>query len=165
MVNQRITSASLKVPELRAPGLFVYQPINLSVPYQVLGHTADIRLWAEGKNMSELFEAALLGAMAILEPEASTPREETVRHIEIDSTDPTALLIDFLNEALFNTQKYGEFYTGAEFENISYSHLRAKLKGKKADFFHEDIKAATYHEAHIEKNEAGNLETVVVFDI
>lgn len=115
--------------------------------------------------MSELFEAALLGTMEILESEASIPGEETTRHIEVDSTDPTALLIDFLNEALFNTQKYGEFYTGAEFENISYSHLRANLKGEKANFFHKDIKAATYHEAHIEKDKAGNLETVVVFDI
>jgi len=115
--------------------------------------------------MSDLFEVALLGAMEILEPKVSTSQEETTRYIEIDSTDPTALLVDFLNEALFNTQKYGEFYTGAEFEDISYSHLKAKLKGEKADFFHEDIKAATYHEAHIKKNEKGNLETVVVFDI
>ena len=33
------------------------------------------------------------------------------------------------------------------------------------DAFDEDIKAVTYHEANIEENEEGVLQTTIIFDI
>jgi len=58
-----------------------------------------------------------------------------------------------------------ESYAGAEIEAISETHIAATLRGCAAESFGEDIKAVTYHEAEIRENAAGNLETVLVFDI
>lgn len=135
------------------------------MPYEILGHTADIRLWAEGKDLKELFTESLLGMMGILDPEEAKGIKESRRRIAVSSVDKTALLIDFLNEALFNSEKYREFYVAADFRVLSDTRLEAELIAKPAASFSEDIKAVTYHEASIIKNPKGFLETKIVFDI
>lgn len=133
--------------------------------YKVLEHTADVGLWAEGRVLPELFEAAVLGMTEIMGPEADEPAEGVSREVELESIDRTALLIDFMNEVLFLAERNREFYFEVKFTEIGNTYLKAELKGKRAKFFHRDIKAVTYHGAEIKKNEAGSLETEIVFDI
>lgn len=135
------------------------------MPYKILGHTADVRLQVEGKDLKELFTDSLLGMMRILGPEEVKGVKESRRRIAVSSVDKTALLVDFLNEALFNSEKYREFYVAADFKAISDTRLEAELRARRAASFAEDIKAATYHEASIVKNSKGFLETGIVFDI
>lgn len=133
--------------------------------YEVLGHTADISLRVEGRDLPELFEAAVLGMTEIMEPEANESVEGVSREIEVESIDRTALLIDFMNEVLFLAERNREFYFEVKFSEIRNTYLKAELKGKRAKLFHRDIKAVTYHGAEIKKNEAGGLETEIIFDI
>lgn len=140
--------------------------------YKLLSHTADIRLKVEGDTLPELFSAALLGMSGILKPDFCQKSAESRRahfplvcEISISSPDATALLVDFLSEALtFSCEKKAVFCQ-VEFAEITDNSLRAKIYGGKVNKFDEDIKAVTYHEAEIKKNKKGNLETVIVFDI
>jgi len=144
---------------------------DTGMPYTILEHTADVRLLVEGRSLPELFSEALRGMMELLKPEgvsgessAAEGTAETNRRIAIASPSATALLVDFLNEALCLAYSHREMYQ-VSFEEISEPRVRAVLRGRPVNSFGEDIKAVTYHEAEIRKNAAGNLETKLVFDL
>jgi len=142
------------------------------MPYRILEHTADVRLVVEGRTLAELFSEGLRGMMELMKPEdrsdaAEAPGgpAESSRQIQVESPSATALLVDFLNEALCLAHSHREVYEEAVIEEVSGTRVRATLSGRPVGSFGEDIKAVTYHEAEIRKNAAGNLETKLVFDI
>jgi SHS2 domain-containing protein len=135
------------------------------MPYKILGHTADIRLSVEGKDLEEVFKDALKGMVFIAGPREPEDSKETARKIRISAGDRTGLLVDFLNEVLFGMEKNYEFYTDVDFEELSPTKLVAKLKARPAIRFERNIKAVTYHEAEITEKENGLLSTMIVFDI
>ena len=140
--------------------------------YTILEHTADVRLLVEGRTLEELFSEALRGMMDLMKPEGGPETEEapgrqaaSSREIALEAPSATALLVDFLNEALSLAHRHREIYEVPAFEEISEGRVRAVLRGQPVESFGEDIKAVTYHEAEIRKNAAGNFETMLVFDI
>ena len=138
---------------------------NLYMPYQILGHTADVRLRVEAETLEELFRDALLGMMAIVRPDYKKGKQHTTRIIALDAPDLTALLVDFLNEVLFQSHVNKEIYTDVTFAKFDEKSLEAKLEGIPVDEFDEDIKAVTYHEADVKKNKEGQWEITLIFDI
>lgn len=137
------------------------------MPYQFIEHTADIRMKVWGSDLKELFKDATLGMMEFLGGKNPKTSGEVRRLINISSIDQTSLLIDFLNEVLANAQIYKEVYNDVVFNILSLENnlLEAELKGGEVEKFSKDIKAITYHEANILKNEKGEFETIIIFDI
>lgn len=133
--------------------------------YKILEHTADVRLLVEGRTLEELFLEALRGMMEVLKPEKKEGGGESTRRVQIEATSPTALLVDFLNEALWLAHTHREAVAEVNFEALTETRVVAVLRGAAVESFGEDIKAVTYHEAEIRENAAGNLETLLVFDI
>lgn len=133
--------------------------------YQVLGHTADIRLKVEASTLTELFKVAIDGMNHILKSQKVSGEISGKMIIEVQSPDITALLVDFMNEVLYRSQANKEIYMDVKFLEFSDVALKTEIGGQKVEEFDEDIKAVTYHEAEIIKNEKGNYETVIVFDI
>ncbi|MEK7162360.1 MAG: archease [Patescibacteria group bacterium] len=136
------------------------------MPYEVLSHTADLKLRVWGRNPEELFSEALLAMMQILKSDLRFKNEDLrMRNIKIQSPDMTALLVDFLNEALTLAQTNHEIYTEVHFKKLTEAELDTELSGFPVEEFEEDIKAVTYHEAEVIKNKKGDYETNLVFDI
>ncbi len=140
------------------------------MPYTILEHTADVRLRVEGRTLGELFTEALGGMMELMKAEgaakaAPSGPAASRREVTIEAPSATALLVDFLNEALCLAHRHRESYEAAEIKEISVTHVRAVLRARPVESFGEDIKAVTYHEAEVRKNAAGNWETMLVFDI
>ena len=136
------------------------------MPYEILGHIADLRIAVEGETLPELFSEALRALTSVLKSKIKEERRaEAERAINIKSGDRTSLLVDFLGEALALCQINKEVYTKVVFKNFSDTSLEAALSGIKADGFDRDIKAVAYHEADIKKNKRGNWETKLVFDV
>ena len=135
--------------------------------FQLLPHTADVRLRVTGGNLQELFSSALLGMNEILKKGAcqKTNRLPTQENFSLTATDPTQLLIDFLSEVLARTQINKAIFCQVEFKKLGEKELEVTISGATTDRFDEDIKGVTYHEAQIKKNEKGELETIVIFDI
>jgi SHS2 domain-containing protein len=142
--------------------------------YQFISHVADVRLKIEGDSLEELLTAALEGMGNLIKKEfcqnnstqPDAEQENLLKEkIEISSADTTTLLIDFLSEVLTHTQVNKAVYCKIRFENLTNNFLSATILGKSVENFDEDIKAVTYHEAEIKKNENGNFETIIVFDI
>lgn len=135
------------------------------MPYSFLEHTSDIRMQVRGKSLEELFHDSLLGMVKIMNPALSHKAGTIKREIKIEAPDETSLLVDFLSEALAWMQSEREAYANVQFESITDHSLKAELEGYKTESLEEDIKAVTYHEANVQKNESGEWNTVIIFDI
>jgi len=131
--------------------------------YEILQHTADVRLRVTASSLEELFADALRGLMEVMGAPvgAHSVRPES---IEIDSAGVTALLVDFLNEALVRAVVRRRSFTGVTFASLGQTHLSATLTSVPAVSFDEDVKAVTYHEAEVRRNEEG-WTTMLVLDI
>jgi len=131
--------------------------------YEIIPHTADVRLRVTAPGLEELFADAVRGMYGVMR---AHPGEEHVeREIAVhDSADTTALLVDFLNEVLGRAHVGKELFTGVAFTRFEAASLEATLTGVRGTSFEEDVKAVTYHEADVHR-EGGNWTTMLVFDI
>ena len=144
--------------------------------FEILPHTADVRLKVFGKTKEELFKNAMLGMAKIL---AKSPKSKLkiknfppkadqplVEKLKIKSPDINSLLVDFLSEVLYQSQINHAVFKEVNFSNFKETELEAEISGFKIGEFDNDIKAVTYHELEIKKSPAkGFFETIIVFDI
>jgi SHS2 domain-containing protein len=133
--------------------------------FKLIEHTADVRLYVEGSSYEELFLAALNGMAHIIRSHTCPSHSNITIDVHIVASDITTLLIDFLSNALTHTQTEKLLFCDAVFVKLTDTFLDARLNGHKIDRFDEDIKAVTYHETEVKKNNRGNYETIIVFDI
>ena len=133
--------------------------------YEILQHTADVRLRVTASSLEELFADALRGLMEVMGTPVGAPsvRPET-EELDLDSIDLTALLVDFLNEALVRALVRRRCFTGASFASLGETHLSATLTSVPAASFDEDVKAVTHHEAEVRRSGEG-WTTMLVLDI
>jgi SHS2 domain-containing protein len=132
--------------------------------YRYLSHTADVRLKLKAGSLNELFESALEGMNNILK-EGLHLKPSIKETFEIKSVSTTALLVDFLNEVLTLSNLNKVIFNKLEIEKINDREISGSLCGVPVNYFDEDIKAVTYHEAEVIKNEQDEFETVLIFDI
>jgi len=132
--------------------------------YEILEHKADLKIRAFGKTKEELFLNMMLGMEESMKPEIEV-RTRIKREIKIESLDLPALLVDFLSEALYQSQVNKEVYNSVKFSKFSDNYLEGKLIGQKVERFGEDIKAVTYHNLEVNQNKDGIWKAVVLFDI
>lgn len=135
------------------------------MPYTFHNHTADIQMQVTGKTLKKIFEDACLGMVKLINPVAGSTKKISQRTIQMDAPDPTALLIDFLNEVLRLMQTHYEVYSQITFQTLSKTHLKATLSGYPIKAFKRDIKAATYYQANLIKDKNGLWQCIIVFDI
>lgn len=133
--------------------------------FEILPHTADLRIKAFGATKKELFKNSLIGMSSFIKKSIINRNPEIEKEIKIQSTDINNLLIDFLSEVLTLSDINQEVYFDVKFNKFSDTELEAKIFGVRVDEFDEDIKAVTYHEINIKKNKDGLLEATVVYDI
>ncbi len=135
--------------------------------YSLMPHTADIRLQVQGVSVEKIFANALEGMNRILNKEYNKHLNKHVisKNLNITSPDISSLLIDFLSEVLTLSQIHNAIFHIVDQLELHDSTLSAQIIGAKINKFDEDIKAVSYHEANVVRNDKGNLETTIVFDI
>ena len=132
--------------------------------FTIQQHTADIRIVVVSATVEKLFEDALLGLMDVIG--AGSMAGETVpEEIAIESVDRTALLVDFLNDALLRCHLRKQRFAAARFASLTATSLVATLDAVPGGDFHEDVKAVTYHEADVKQRADGRWATTLVLDI
>ncbi len=143
--------------------------------YEFLEHPSDLKIRAYGKDLSEVFTNMMIGMFDFLsdgeiakesEEDGMFSRQEISRKIEIESPSPDILLVDFLNECLCSADTHSELYNKVVFLEFIDNYLEAILWGYPTFRRSGDIKAATYHDLEIKKEEASGVwSATVVFDI
>ena len=132
--------------------------------YEFLEHTADVRMRVTETRLERVFADALAGLMELLQP--GSPTGPAVRRpVSLSAGDVTALLVDFLSEALLGAQTRRERYDGLVVRELTEQSITAELTGAPVAGFGDDVKAVTYHEAQLKRGPDGRWETVIVFDV
>ncbi|MCK0145391.1 archease [Arenibacter sp. F26102] len=135
--------------------------------FQYFPHTADIRMKVEGCCFKELFVAGVLGMANILKEDICEPEDsfDIKSNIEIQATDQTCLLIDFLSEVLSHSYSEKSIFCKVIFLKLTATDIKADIYGKTTIGFDEEIKAVTYHEAEVVNSGGNTWETFIIFDI
>lgn len=144
--------------------------------FEIIPHTADLKIRVYGKTREELFANALTGMFQAVRPIAPECRYDNhdrlvclklpiSRDIGVNSGDINSLLVDFLSYALYLSDVHNEAYLQVAIDSLSDHCIIAQVKGIAIKGFEEsEIKAVTYHDLHIvQKN--GLWQTEIVFDI
>ncbi len=135
--------------------------------YRVLPHTADIRLSVSADSLSELFKGSLEGMSELLKHGATRRRPDPVSgaHLHLSARDTTTLLVDFLNEVLArDVIERAVLYAVTELL-LEDTMLSAVIQGIRVTSFDEDIKAVTYHGAHIQQRAPNKYHVRLVVDV
>ena len=131
--------------------------------YEVLEHTADLKIRVFGKDKKELFRNALLGMQKALRPRIREKRTETT--IEIKSEKLDLLLVDFLSEINYLNEVNQEIYQSIRFRELTNSKIQADLFGKKVQRFGMQIKGVTFHDLNVHQKEDKSWEATILFDV
>ena len=143
--------------------------------YEMVPHTADLKMYAYGVTFEELFSNALKGMFSCIKPKSKQityvddepqVNKYTAEHtVVVRSPDRELLLIDFLSECLYLSDVHNEAYFDARFSNLSDTELKATIYGVSIEGFEVvEIKAVTYHDLQLEPIE-GIWRATIVFDI
>ncbi len=144
-------------------------------PYELVPHTADLKMNAYGVTLEELFTNALRGMFASIKPhgphitysgeEPKVTKYTATHKVVVRAPDRELLLVDFLSECLYLSDVHDEAYFDARFHTFNDTELEATIYGTQIDRFEVvEIKAVTYHELTIEKIDQVWRATLV-FDI
>src|SRR5687768_7064928 len=131
--------------------------------FELIYHTADVRLRVSSDTLENLFRDAVRGMYAVMRGEVSSAAVSRVITVD-DSADTTSLLVDFLNEVLNRAQIGREIFEEIRFTRFEALSLTAELTGTAPAEFEEDVKAVTYHEAEVRRQVDG-WTTMLVFDL
>ena len=131
--------------------------------FEVVDHTADVRVRVTAPTLEELFRDAVSGMYAVMRAHPGKQRVEGTIFVE-DSADTTTLLVDFLNAVLRRAYTAKEMYTRIVFTHLDDTTAETIVFGVAPAEFDEDVKAVTYHEADV-RCERGVWTTMLVFDI
>lgn len=133
--------------------------------FEEIDHTADraVHVWAP--TLEELFRQAARAMFSLMLPLEEVPvvvrRESTLPMRDLETG-----LVDWLNELLFWRETHGEMYRdfGVSFEDGENSRLRGWFEGGPASPRLAVVKAATFHNLQIRREDDGLWHATIVFD-
>ncbi|MBU1008158.1 archease [Candidatus Dependentiae bacterium] len=132
--------------------------------FEVLSHTADLKIRVYGKNLQMLFCNTVKGMFESIGP---LGKGEVVveRSFDIFSHDLPSLLVDFLSEALYLSDVNGEAYFDVSIDEITNTRVRGVFRGVSINNFEMgEIKAVTHHGLRIEERD-GAWVAEILFDL
>jgi len=131
----------------------------------MVAHTADIAVSVHGGDMGELIVNAARALYSIL-LRATDLTERLQRVITVDSPDEETLLVDWLNELIYLFDAERLAFSRFRVEQLTECRLQIRCFGERIDNArHEivrDVKAATYHMAHIHRADDGYTAQVIL---
>ncbi|MFH1508346.1 MAG: archease [Candidatus Omnitrophota bacterium] len=137
--------------------------------YELLEHTADIKILVKARDLQGLFEnsaLAMFDIMGQLIEDLKQELEGAGLTITQNATDIEELLINWLNELLSLSAVNELFFTDFKIYRLDRTSCHADIYGEDIKNYkiNTEIKAATYHELKIKENKDG-WTAEIVFDV
>ncbi len=133
--------------------------------YRLIEHTADIGLWAYGRNLPEAFASAAYGMFAIM-TDLRRVKETGSRRVELEKSDMEGLLFGWLNHLIYLFDTEGWLFRRFDIKKLTANRLVAECYGEKFDPSRHrlklGVKSATYHLMNIDIK---NNRIRVIFDV
>lgn len=130
--------------------------------FEIIEHTADVGIRAEGATAEEAFEQATLGLADIVGGWRPGPGETVP--IEVEARDRPGLLVDWLNEVLFLQDARDATINDVEVARVGDTLARGSVTLSPRNEVLEGtaVKAITFHGIKMEPSGAGWLAQVYV---
>lgn len=133
--------------------------------FEILDHTADIGLIVYGEDLETLFQNAGEAFFNLVtDLKKVRPREE--RRIDLPAEPLERLMVDWLNELLYLHDVETLLFKEFEVESVGENGLRAIVKGEPfqegVHVIHTGIKAVTYHQIQVKKEDGGWRSQVII---
>ena len=140
---------------------------DIAKDYELLEHTADIRIRVKGASLAGLFENSALAVFDIIaeKQQLRDPRRHSLK-INQKAENIEELFVNWLNELLSLSQARGVIFTGFRIAKLTPVSITAEATGydMKAYRVNTEVKAATYHQLEIKKTPRG-WQAEVVLDV
>jgi SHS2 domain-containing protein len=134
--------------------------------FEILNHTADVGIIAYGADLRQAFANAAKGLFSLI-TELDDVEEVLHRDVGLTATDEESLLVEWLNELVYQFDTEGIVFKRFDIIQLNSTHLKARSYGEKIDSSRHKlkigVKAATYHMLKVEKNNGCRVQ--VLFDI
>jgi len=119
--------------------------------FQLLEHTADVKLKATGATAEEALAVLVAGFADYQKPEKEKLIQGINRSISVNFSHRKFLPADLLNEIIFLQEENKELYPQISGIKIGTKNFSASLTAAKALRRRLDVKAATYNDIVFEK--------------
>ena len=133
--------------------------------FELLEHTADVRIVGRGKDMAEALAWIATGMFSVIAALNAVVARDTM-HVSLTSSDQGALAVDWLNELLFRYE--AEAFLPREFHvtvNEAGTALDAVCVGESGDPDRHPmwsvVKAATYHALEVSHNGEWRIQVIL----
>lgn len=140
--------------------------------FQVIDHTADIGIKAFGETTDELFRNAAIGMFSLIMKDMKNQYPDQGREIyqiKCEAECMEDLLITWLSELLYLHHVHFVILTQFKILFLSNHLIQAETAGYCikgfGDTINLEIKAVTYCGIQIQKNEKGQWEAQIIFDV
>ena len=132
-----------------------------------IGHVTDLVLHATGTTRKAVFKNTLRQMNEVLKPGAcqGLRHSDCCMRVRLAAPDATALLVDFLSEALALSLIQKALFCFVHFDLLEERRLSARLFGRWHYGLENEIKAITYHEAELKKHPGGPWEATILCDL
>ena len=130
--------------------------------FQEQPHTADWALDVWASDLVSLLQQAASGMYALMHARLQAEPRETYR-FEIAALDRETLLVTFLSELLYFTQRDDVAFDQFDLIQVG-ERLMAEVAGAPIESIAKEIKAVTYHNLAVRETARG-LEATIVFDV
>jgi SHS2 domain-containing protein len=134
--------------------------------FEILNHTADVGIIAYGADMKQAFANAAKGIFSLI-TELDDVEEVLHRDAELTATDEESLLVEWLNELIYQFDTEGIIFKRFDITQLDNTRLKARGYGERINRARHKlkmgVKAATYHMLKVERGDGCRVQ--VLFDI
>jgi SHS2 domain-containing protein len=131
--------------------------------YEIIEHTADVGIRAEGRSLTEVFEHATLGLLDIAGAYQPNRSGEPVS-ISVEARDVEGLLVDWLSEVLYLQDARDIVITDVRVESVSETAASGyvNVSPRTTSLEGTAVKAITYHALEVVNTSEGWVAQVFV---
>ncbi len=139
--------------------------MTLGNSFRLLEHTADMGIEARAGSCHEVLEEMARGLTMLVF--GDSPAVAKVKaEISVRAADPVELLVSWLNEVVYWSEKDNLVPTAFRVESIGDNELQATISGEPFDSerhaVERQVKSVTYHQACLEETPDGWYARVYV---
>lgn len=138
----------------------------MSAPfYRELAHPADLCLQVWGATRADFYAHAAQALFETIEFAPPPKPQPACCRLALHAPDPETLLVDWLSELLYESERQRAAWQQFEFTEISPTILLASVSGVRPSTPRREVKAVTYAGLEIRQDEAGGWSATITFDV
>jgi SHS2 domain-containing protein len=127
-------------------------------------HTGELELVIEAETLAGVFAEAAAALAEVMAGENSSAPPGARDGVTLVARDRAALLVDWLNELIFRSERDKKVYDDVRIEALSENRLVAAIAGRALEELRLPVKAATLHGLDIRAT-AGGFTARIVLDV